>query len=176
MAGISNFTKFKEEKQSEIVSATSSYASYSASITSHASCHDSSSTNKEADPTVIKSASLVGEDLSVKDEECSNLKDEPTSDLIDKDTFDRLKAFVFIFGLDNDTFTLEELQKHFHKKFDNVKGVDVSNELERLGIVSLRYSDDRKSLLMVPRSEFMVNYEKRRRGIKVPSSDVIILI
>lgn len=166
MAGIRSFNQFNEEKKHhEIVSVSSSYASYSASISSLAA---ESCIGDDFNTSVSNKKSVVGQEVSI---DCSKLKEEAVSNVIDKDTFDRLQRFVFIYGLKHDAFSLEELQQHFRKKFD-IQGVDVNNELERLGIVSLKYSEDRFTLLLVPRTEFMDNYEKRRLGIKVPTSDV----
>ena len=59
-------------------------------------------------------------------------------------------------------FTVEDLKHEFNDEFEVPEGVDLEDELWKLGIVRLRYVTGTGKVKMIPRSKFIEDYYEEK--------------
>ena len=95
------------------------------------------------------------------------------SDQIPNEVLEKLIAFVFILGQDENEFSIQNLEDKFQMQFeDRNNDIDIVKELQKLNIVTLKYAKDEKNVLMTPTSKFLEDYANSKRRHKVNPSNV----
>ena len=84
---------------------------------------------------------------------------------IPKNLLLKLKSYIFIQSQKEEEFSIDDLQREFNDKFEAPDGVEIEYELQRLGIVVVKYSHYK--MKMIPKPKFISDYAREKLNDKV---------
>ena len=127
-------------------------------------CSDTSSYKSFKD--VIEEAPQDELNSELPLEESSNLDEQQPIDCkIPKNLLLKLKSYIFIQSQKEEEFSLDDLQEEFNDKFEVPSNVELEYELQKLGIVVLKYAQYK--MKMTPKPQFLADYARQKSNVKV---------
>ena len=143
---------------------TSSYKSYAATVATHNVGSEIMGDIED----VIEEETQPRDELNSEQplEESSNLDEQQAVDCkIPKNLLLKLKSYIFIQSQKEEEFSLDDLQKEFNDKFEVPSNVELEYELQKLGIVVLKYAQYK--MKMTPKPQFLADYARQKSNVKV---------
>ena len=145
---------------------TSSYKSYAATVATHnvgseimGDIEDEIEEAPQPQPRDELNSELPLEESSNLDEQ------QPVDCKIPKNLLLKLKSYIFIQSQKEEEFSLDDLQEQFNDKFEVPSNVELEYELQKLGIVVLKYAQYK--MKMTPKPQFLADYARQKSNVKV---------
>ena len=143
---------------------SSNYASYAATVSTN---NVDSEKLGETDDEIIEKKSKDQMNFKPSEELTDSFEEEVANSAIPMPLLRKIKSYIFILSQKEKEFTIFDLKREFNDKLEIADKVDLEHELQKLGIVTLKYCEYlRNSHLMIPDSKFLEDYARKKGNSK----------